>query len=138
MESSKRVAIYARVSTGEQNVESQLRDLREYCDLRRWTVVGEFKDEGISGSVDERPGVLECKRFALKGRADVVLVWAFDRFARSTTHLLHTLEELRTVHVDFVSYRQNIDTTTPTGKMVFTFLAAIAEFERELIRQRVM
>ena len=138
MNETKRVALYARVSTGEQSVLSQLHDLREYCTLRRWQIVGEFQDEGISGSVDDRPGVRECKAFAMRGKADVVLVWAFDRFARSTQHLLRVLEELRTVQVDFVSYQQNIDTTTPTGKMVFTFLAAIAEFERSLIRERVL
>lgn len=137
MNELKRVAIYARVSTDDQSIQSQMRDLREYCEVRKWTIVAEFKDEGISGSVDERAGVRDCKTFATRGKVDIVLVWAFDRFARSTQHLLRTLEQFRDAHVDFVSYQQNIDTTTATGKMVFTFLAAIAEFERSLIRERV-
>ncbi len=137
MEKTKRVIIYARVSTKEQTVENQLRDLRSFCSHRGWKVLAEHLDEGISGSVEKRAGLSAAMELCRKGKADVLLVWRFDRFARSVSHLVRSLEELRGLGVDFVSYNENVDTSTPQGRMFFSIVAAIAEFERELIRERI-
>lgn len=135
---TKRVAIYARVSTKEQEPENQLIALRDYARNRGWTTVSEFVDKGISGAKERRPALDSLMDLARKRRVDVVLVWRFDRFARSSRHLLNVLEEFRALGVDFVSFQEAIDTTTPAGKMVFSMVAAIAEFERALIRERVL
>jgi len=136
---SKRVLIYARVSTTQhgQDVELQLSALRQVAKQRGWVLREEFVDKGVSGSVADRPALDRLMEAARQGQADVVMVWKFDRFARSTTHLLDALEEFRKLGIDFVSVRESVDTTTPIGKMVFTLLAAIGEFEAELIRERV-
>jgi len=135
---SARVGIYARVSTKDQTTENQLLDLRRYCESREWKVVGEFVDHGISGAKDDRPALKEIMTLARKRKVDVILVWRFDRFARSLPHLVNTLEELRILGVDFVSYQESIDTSTPQGRMMFGIMASLAEFERCLIRDRVM
>lgn len=134
-----RVGLYARVSTANhgQDLGLQLDELRAVAQQRGWHVAGEFTDEGISGSVSERPGLDRLLAAAKAGKLDVVAVWRFDRFARSTQHLLAALEEFRSLGVAFVSVRESIDTTTATGKMVFNFLSAVAEFEAALIRERV-
>ncbi len=134
-----RAALYARVSTSGhgQDVGLQLEELRRVAQQRRWKVVCEFVDEGVSGSKDSRPALNKMMMEARTGRIDLVVVWRFDRFARSTTHLLRALEEFRHLGVDFVSLRESVDTSTATGKMVFTFLAAVAEFERSLTVERV-
>jgi DNA invertase Pin-like site-specific DNA recombinase len=134
-----RAAIYARVSTTNhgQDVTMQTRELREYCERRGWTVAGEYVDAGVSGSKDSRPELNHLMADASKRRFDIVAVWRFDRFARSTSHLLRALEQFRALGIDFVSFSENVDTTTPTGKMVFTVLGAVAELERGLIAERV-
>lgn len=137
MEPTKRVGIYGRVSTRDQTTENQLLDLRKHCEARAWRIVAECLDEGISGSKDDRPALKEVMILAKKRKIDVLLVWRFDRFARSLVHLVNSLEELRRLGVDFVSYQESIDTSTPQGRMVFGVMASLAEFERALIQERI-
>src|SRR5690348_1429879 len=132
-----RAAIYARVSTKDQNCELQLRDLRAFCVARNFTLVREFIDVGHSGAKDSRPQLNELMAAARKRQIDAVLVWRFDRFARSTKHLLLALEEFRSLGMLFISYQENIDTSTPLGQALFTIVAAVAQLERDLIRERV-
>ncbi|MBE7463008.1 MAG: recombinase family protein [Planctomycetes bacterium] len=130
-----RVAIYARVSTGEQTARNQTRELRAYAQRRGWKIAHEYVDEGVSGAKASRPTLDRLMADAKKGAFGVVLVWRFDRFPRSTTHLLSALEEFRVLGIDFVSLQESIDTGTPMGRMVFTICAAVAELERSLIRE---
>ncbi len=133
----KRIAIYARVSTSDQSTESQLLDLRRYTRERSWTIFKEYVDEGISGTKDSRPALNELMNDAKKRRFDVVLVWRFDRFARSTKHLILALEEFKNLGVDFVSFQENIDTSSPLGSAIFTIISAVAQLERDIIAERV-
>ena len=137
MNKSKRVGIYARVSTNRQCPESQLLPLREYATARGFEIVSEYVDV-ISGSKDSRPELARLMADAAKRRLDAVAVWKFDRFARSTRHLVTALEQFNALGVDFISLSESIDTSTPMGKMVFTVLAAVAELELSLIRERVI
>jgi len=139
MEDNMRAAIYARVSTSNhgQDVTMQTRELREYCERRGWQMAGEYVDEGISGAKDRRPQLDRLMSDAHKRRFDVVVVWKFDRFARSVSHLLRALETFKALGIEFVSYSEQMDTSTPTGKMIFTVLGAVAELERSLIAERV-
>jgi DNA invertase Pin-like site-specific DNA recombinase len=132
-----RVAIYTRVSTENQSVDMQLSDLRAYTKQRGFEVYREYCDIGISGSKDSRPQLDVLMNDARKGKIDIVVVWKFDRFARSTKHLIDALHEFNHLGVDFISYTENIDTSSPTGKVLFTIISAMAEFERDLIRERV-
>lgn len=134
-----RAAIYARVSTANngQSPEMQLRELREYCQRRGWQVAGEYVDIGISGTKEKRPELDKLMADAHRRRFDVVIVWKFDRFARSVSHLLRALEAFNALGVAFVSLSESLDTSTPAGKMVFTVLGAVAELERSLIAERV-
>jgi DNA invertase Pin-like site-specific DNA recombinase len=133
-----KIAIYARVSTKNgQDPEMQLAELREYIRNRKWKITGEYVDKGISGASDSRPELNRLMADANRRRFDVVAVWKFDRFARSVSHLLRALETFRALGIEFVSLSENIDTSTPTGKMVFTVLASVAELERSLIGERV-
>ena len=134
-----RVGIYARVSTSNngQSPEMQLRELREYCERRGWTVAGEYVDSGISGAKDKRPALDRLMADAHKRRFDLVAVWKFDRFARSVSHLLRALDTFRVLGIEFVSLSESLDTATPAGRMVFTVLGAVAELERSLIAERV-
>jgi DNA invertase Pin-like site-specific DNA recombinase len=133
-----RIAIYARVSTKNgQDPEMQLTELREYIRNRKWKIAGEYVDKGISGASDSRPELNRLMADANRRRFDVVAVWKFDRFARSVSHLLRALESFRALGIEFVSLSESIDTSTPTGKMVFTVLASVAELERSLIGERV-
>jgi DNA invertase Pin-like site-specific DNA recombinase len=132
-----RAAIYARVSTKDQNCELQLRDLRAFCAARNFTLVREFVDVGESGAKDSRPQLNDLMAVARKRQIDAVVVWRFDRFARSTKHLLLALEEFRSLGIQFISYQENIDTSTPLGQALFTIVAAVAQLERDLIRERV-
>ena len=134
-----RVALYARTSTTDkgQDPELQLEDLRRLAAQRGWTIIREYVDAGISGTKDARPALDALMEDARRGRFDVVAVWRFDRFARSTQHLLRALEEFRALGVDFVSQREAVDTSTPMGRMVFTMIGAVAELEAALIRERV-
>lgn len=132
-----RVGIYARVSTKDQSCELQLRDLRAYCAARQLVVVREYVDLGQSGTKDSRPQLNALMDDARKRKLDVVLVWRFDRFARSTWHLLAALEEFRGLGVGFISYQENIETGTPLGQAIFTIVSAVAQLERDLICERV-
>ena len=118
----KRVAIYARVSTKDQEPETQLRQLREFAARRGWDVHAEHVDHGVSGAKRTRPGLDALMADVRARRVDVVLIWALDRLARSTSHLVQTSEELQALGVDLVALSQSIDTTTPTGKLTFTIL----------------
>src|SRR5664280_2952539 len=131
-----RAAIYARVSTCEQSTESQLRDLRQYVAARGYNAV-EYVDTGFSGAKPNRPALDRLMDDARKRRLDCVLVWRFDRFARSTKHLLLALEEFRSLGIQFISYQESIDTTSPLGQALFTIVSAVAQLERDLIRERV-
>jgi DNA invertase Pin-like site-specific DNA recombinase len=115
----------------------QLAELREYVRNRKWKITGEYVDKGISGASDSRPELNQLMADANRRRFDVVVVWKFDRFARSVSHLLRALETFRALGIEFVSLSENIDTSTPTGKMVFTVLASVSELERSLIGERV-
>ena len=116
-----RVAIYARVSTSNsQDPTLQTRELREYCERRGWDVAGAYVDIGISGTKERRPELDRMMSDAHKRKFDVVCVWKFDRFARSVSHLLKALETFKVQGIDFVSYSEQMDTSTPAGKMVFT------------------
>jgi DNA invertase Pin-like site-specific DNA recombinase len=134
-----RVAIYARVSTNNhgQNVSMQTRDLEQFTQARGWRLVDSYLDLGISGTKDKRPALDRLMADAHKRRFDIVIVWRFDRFARSVSHLLRALETFNALGIAFVSLSENVDTTTPTGKMIFTVLGAVAELERSLIVERV-
>ncbi len=134
----KRAAIYARVSTNNaQDPEVQLAEIREFCMRREWTTVKEYVDKGISGAKERRPALdnllADCRRRAV----DCVVVYRYDRFARSLRQLVNALEEFRALGIDFVSLHEGVDTSTPNGRLVFGIFASIAEFERELIRDRV-
>jgi DNA invertase Pin-like site-specific DNA recombinase len=134
-----RVAIYARVSTANngQDPTMQTRELREYCERRGWTVASEYVDVGISGTKENRPELDRLMADAHRRRFDAVVVWKFDRFARSVSHLLRALETFKALGIEFVSFSEQMDTSTPAGKMVFTVLGAVAELERSLIVERV-
>lgn len=136
---STKVAIYARVSTTShgQDVSMQTRELEEYCCRRGWTVTGTYVDVGISGTKERRPELDRLQSDAHKRTFDVVVCWKFDRFARSVSHLLRALETFNALGIAFVSLSEQLDTTTPTGKMVLTVLGAMAELERSLIVERV-
>jgi len=136
-DSTPRVALYARVSTSDQSTDSQLLDLRRYVRERGWNIFKEYVDEGISGTKDSRPALNELMNDAKKRRFDVVLVWRFDRFARSTKHLILALEEFKNLGIDFVSYQENIDTSSPLGSAIFTIISAVAQLERDIIAERV-
>ncbi len=133
----KRIAIYARVSTTDQSTESQLLDLRRYTRERGWNIFKEYCDNGVSGTKDSRPALNGLLNDAKKRKFDVVLVWRFDRFARSTKHLILALEEFRNLGIDFVSYQENIDTSSPLGSAIFTIISAVAQLERDIIAERV-
>jgi DNA invertase Pin-like site-specific DNA recombinase len=136
---TSRVAIYARVSTIHQGQDPglQTRELREYAERRGWTVTSEYVDIGISGTKEKRPELDRLMSDAHKRRFDAVLVWKFDRFARSVSHLLRALESFKAQGIEFISFSEQLDTSTPAGKLVFTVLGAVAELERSLIVERV-
>lgn len=139
LQQSFRVAIYARVSTANngQDPSLQTRELKEYCERRGWQVAGEYVDIGISGAKEKRPELDRLMADAHRRRFDAIVVWKFDRFARSVSHLLRALETFRALGIEFVSFSEQLDTSTPAGKLVFTVLGAVAELERSLIAERV-
>ena len=134
-----RAAIYARVSTlnGNQDPTMQTRALEEYCQRRGWQLHGVYVDNGVSGRKDSRPQLNRMMQDAHERRFSVIVVQRFDRFARSVSHLLRALETFNALGIQFVSLSEQVDTSTPTGKMVFTVLGAVAELERNLIVERV-
>jgi DNA invertase Pin-like site-specific DNA recombinase len=133
-----RAAIYARVSTTDkgQNVDMQLNALKPYCDSRGWTYT-EYVDNGVSGSKEERNALGRLLRDAKQRKFDVIVVWKLDRFSRSLKHLVTTLDDMRKLGVDFVSFSENIDFTTPSGRLMVNLLAAFAEFERDIMSERI-
>ena len=134
----KRAAIYARVSTRNgQNPQMQLDELRAYCQRREWEIAGEYVDQGISGAREQRPALNHLLADCQRRRIDAVVVYRYDRFARSLRQLVNALEEFRVLGIDFISLHEGVDTSTPNGRLVFGIFASIAEFERELIRDRV-
>jgi DNA invertase Pin-like site-specific DNA recombinase len=136
---SLRVAIYGRVSTTNhgQDVSLQTRELEQFATARGWRLVHSYLDIGISGAKDKRPELDRLMADAYRRKFDVVVVWRFDRFARSVSHLLRALETFQSLGIEFVSLSEQMDTSTPTGKMVFAVLGAVAELERSLIVERV-
>jgi DNA invertase Pin-like site-specific DNA recombinase len=133
----KQVAIYARVSTSNgQNPEMQLEELRTYCKRRGWEITGEYTDAGVSGAKERRPA-LDRLLITCRKRLVEAVVYRYDRFARSLRQLVNALEEFRSLGIDFISLHEGVDTSTPNGRLVFGIFASIAEFERELIRDRV-
>jgi DNA invertase Pin-like site-specific DNA recombinase len=132
-----RIGIYARVSTKDQSCELQLRDLRTYCAARGFDLIREYVDVGQSGAKDSRPELDKLMGDARKRQFDAIVVWRFDRFARSTKHLLAALEEFRSLGIQFISYQENMDTSSPLGQALFTIVSAVAQLERDLIRERV-
>ena len=135
---SKRVALYARVSTLDkgQDPETQLMQLREYAKNRNFEIIGEFIDYA-SGTSGDRKEYKRMLNLAKKRKLEVVLVWRYDRFARSTQALVNALKEFKILGIDFISYQENIDTTTPTGELIFHVMASLAQFESSLISERV-
>jgi DNA invertase Pin-like site-specific DNA recombinase len=132
-----RAAIYARVSTVDQEPENQLQELRRYVQARVWTAA-EYVDRGVSGAKDRRPALDELVTDARRRRFDVLVCWRLDRLGRNLKHLITLLDELQALGVAFVSLAEGIDATTPAGKLQMHILGAIAEFERERIRERVL
>ncbi|HWY52974.1 MAG TPA: recombinase family protein [Terriglobales bacterium] len=132
----KRVVLYTRVSSVDQHPETQLCDLRPLAAARGYEIVGQYSDT-ISGSKAKRPGLDQLMSDARRGRFDVVVVWAFDRVARSVKHFLEVLDELNHLNIALVSFRENIDTGGPLGRAMIVIVGAIAELERSLIVERV-
>ncbi len=133
-----RVALYARVSTcNGQDPEMQLCELREYASRRGWTIATEYVDQGVSGSKESRPQLNQLMTDAHRRKFDAVLVWKIDRFGRSLNHLVNALADLCAYGVAFVSFRDNLDLSTPSGRLMFQIIGAMAEFERSLIQERV-
>ena len=135
----KRVALYLRVSTSEQTVRNQERELRAVAERHGWEIVITFKDEGISGAKgrDERPGLDKLLLAVTRKEFDLVAAWSVDRIGRSLIDLVGTLQELHSKHVDLYLHQQGIDTTTPSGKAMFQMMGVFAEFERSMLRERV-
>ncbi|MFA4919681.1 MAG: recombinase family protein [Thermodesulfovibrionales bacterium] len=134
-----RAALYARCSTLDkgQDPELQLVPLRDYCQRRDFIITGEYVDNGISGTKERRPQLDRLLDAARKRQVDMVIVWKLDRFGRSLKQLVMALEELSSLGVGFISYQDNLDLTTPQGRLMFHIIGSMAEFERELIAERV-
>ena len=131
-----RAALYARVSTFDQEPENQLAELRQYVTARSWTAV-EYVDKGVSGAKDRRPALDALLGDARRRRLDVVICWRLDRFGRNLRHLVTVIDELQALGVAFVSLGEGLDLTTPAGRLQLHVLAALAEFERARIAERV-
>lgn len=135
---AKRAALYLRVSTGEQSVDSQRRDLREYVERRGLELVGEYVDEGISGAKESRPQLNALLAAARRREFDVLVVWSFSRFSRTLKQLVLALEEFQSLKIDFISFSEAVDTSTPAGRVLFAVIASFSQFEREVTRERVL
>jgi DNA invertase Pin-like site-specific DNA recombinase len=136
---SSRVAIYARVSTTNhgQDIGMQTREQHQFADARGWQVFDDYIDQGVSGSKDSRPELNRLMADARRRKFDIVLVWKLDRFGRSLRHLVNALAEFESLNIAFVSLSDNLDLSTASGRLMFQIIGAMAEFERELIRERV-
>lgn len=132
-----KLAIYTRVSTSDQTTDSQMHALKEYAARRGLEITHEYTDLGVSGSKDKRPGLNRLMEDARKKKFDGILVFRFDRFARSTKHLANALEEFQNLKIQFISYSENIDTSSPMGQAMFTMISAMSQLERDIIRERV-
>jgi len=135
---NKKVAIYARVSTDKQTCENQLKELRTIAERMQYIVVDEFIDEGISGATSSRPALDALMKSATQRRFDMVMCWSIDRLGRSLQNLIEILNELQSLKVDLFFMQQGLDTSTSAGRMMFSIFGALAEFERNLIRERVI
>ena len=135
---NKRVAIYARVSTDKQTCENQLKELRSIAERMQYIVIDEFIDEGISGAISSRPALDALMKSATQRRFDMVMCWSIDRLGRSLQNLIEILNELQSLKVDLFFMQQGMDTSTSAGRMMFSIFGALAEFERNLIRERVI
>ena len=135
---NKRVALYARVSTDKQTCENQLKELRSIADRMQYIIVDEFIDEGISGATSSRPALDALMKSATQRRFDMVMCWSIDRLGRSLQNLIEILNELQSLKVDLFFMQQGMDTSTSAGRMMFSIFGALAEFERNLIRERVI
>jgi DNA invertase Pin-like site-specific DNA recombinase len=133
----KRAAIYARVSTSDQHIDTQLFDLRKFADQRGYVVMTEYTDVGVSGSKARRPGLDAMLSDARRRKFNVVLIAAFDRIARSTKHFLSIVDELDSLGVEFVSHRENIDTSGPMGRFFIVLISALAEAEKSILVERI-
>ena len=136
----KKVCLYCRVSTLNQTSENQLRELRAVAERMGYEIVSEFIDNGISGakSRKDRPALDEMMKMATKRQFEMVMCWSIDRLGRSLQHLVEILNELQAMKIDLYFMQQGMDTTTPSGRMIFSVFGAIGEFERNLIRERVV
>ena len=136
----KKVAIYARVSTDKQTCENQLQELRATAERMGYTVVAEFVDSGISGmkTRQDRPALDSLMKSATQRKFDIVMCWSIDRLGRSLQNLVEILNEMQSMKIDMFFLQQGMDTTTPSGRMIFSVFGAIGEFERNLIRERVI
>lgn len=137
---SKRIAIYARVSTDKQTCENQLQELRAIAERMNYTIVAEFIDNGISGmkTRQDRPALDQLMKSATQHKFDMVMCWSIDRLGRSLQNLVEILNELQAMKIDLFFLQQGMDTSTPSGRMIFSVFGAIGEFERNLIRERVI
>ena len=136
----KRIALYARVSTDKQTCENQLQELRTIAERMNYTIVAEFIDNGISGmkTRQNRPALDQLMKSATQRRFDMVMCWSIDRLGRSLQNLVEILNELQALKIDLFFLQQGMDTSTPSGRMIFSVFGAIGEFERNLIRERVI
>ena len=136
----KKVCLYCRVSTTHQTSENQLRELRAVAGRMGYEIVSEFIDNGISGSKSrkDRPALDEMMKMATQRKFEMVMCWSIDRLGRSLQHLVEILNELQAMKIDLFFMQQGMDTTTPSGRMIFSVFGAIGEFERNLIRERVI
>jgi len=133
----QRAAIYVRTSTPDQNPGMQLAELRLFAERRGWQIASEYLDLGVSGAKEKRPELNRLMADAARRTIDVIAVWRFDRFARSLKHLVSALADFNALGVDFVSLTEGMDTSTPSGKVLFAVVGAMAEFEHDLISERV-
>ena len=136
----KRIALYARVSTDKQTCENQLQELRTIAERMNYTIVTEFVDNGISGmkTRQNRPALDQLMKSATQRKFDMVMCWSIDRLGRSLQNLVEILNELQALKIDLFFLQQGMDTSTPSGRMIFSVFGAIGEFERNLIRERVI
>jgi DNA invertase Pin-like site-specific DNA recombinase len=136
----KRIALYARVSTDKQTCENQLQELRAITERMNYTIVAEFIDNGISGmkTRQDRPALDQLMKSATQRKFDMVMCWSIDRLGRSLQNLVEILNELQATRIDLFFLQQGMDTSTPSGRMIFSVFGAIGEFERNLIRERVI
>jgi len=133
----RNVALYCRVSTSKQSCENQLLELRQIADRNGWSIVAEFIDEGVSGAKVQRPALDLLMRAATQRKFDLLMCWDISRLGRSLPHLVQMMEEMRALKIDMFFHQQSIDTSTPAGKLCFQIFGSLAEWEREMIRERI-